>query len=143
MAEAARREECYGAPARRSVSQCFDRGLVRARSPELAIRGEGRTDPASGLAARFSIEVGDGTVRRVGFRASTCVTLVAYCEALAERATGLRLDEAARLGAAQLIDLLPGVPPLRRDRAALAVAAFRAALAAAPFPPPTTTGEER
>ena len=41
---------------------------------------------------------------------------------------GFRSTIARELTAANLIEALPGVPALKRDRAVLAIAAFRAAL---------------
>lgn len=114
-----------------SVSDCFDRGLRRRRRAPLPIEAHARSD-GNGLSAAFSIRLrdGGGTIGDVGFRADTCVTLIAYCERLAELATGRSLDTAARLSAPDLVAELAGVPPLKQDRATLAVAAFRAALAA-------------
>jgi hypothetical protein len=114
----------------RSVSDCFDRGLRRRKHAPLPIEGPALAD-GNGLSATFSIRLGDrgNTIAEIGFRADTCVTLVAYCERLAECATGRCLDEAARLSTPDLIAELAGVPPMKQDRARLAVAAFRAALA--------------
>jgi hypothetical protein len=117
-----------------SVSDCFDRGLRRRRRAPLPIEGQARAD-GNGLSAAFSIRLHDddgaGTIGDAGFRADTCVTLIAYCERLAELATGRTLDAAARLSPTDLVAALAGVPPLKQDRATLAVAAFRTALAAA------------
>lgn len=124
---------CGGGNAGRplSVSDCFDCGLRRRRRAPLPIEGHARSD-GNGLSAAFSIRLCDGgdTIGDVGFRADTCVTLIAYCERLAELATGRSLGAAARLSAPDLVAELAGVPPLKQDRATLTVAAFRAALAA-------------
>ncbi len=118
---------CCGVAARRNVSDLFDRGLCRARQAPLAIEGDERRD-GNGLAARFSLAVADGRLAQIGFKASTCITLVAYCELIAELAAGRDIRQAARLSSAGLIAELPDVPPLKRDRAPLAIAAFRDAL---------------
>jgi hypothetical protein len=66
---------------------------------------------------------------------SSCATLIAYCEFIAELVPGARLDIMTALAAADLVEAVPGVPALKRGRAVLAIAAFRAALA--------TTNEHR
>jgi NifU-like protein involved in Fe-S cluster formation len=69
----------------------------------------------------------------MNFRATTCITLIAYSELIAELVTGQNAREAAAIEAADLVALLPDVPLLKRDRALLAIDAFRAALIAAPI----------
>ena len=109
---------------------------VRARLPpqprrrRCAIEGAPCTGADDNTAA-FSLDVADGRIAAVGFRASCCATLIAYCEYIAEIAPGFRLEIARELTAANLVDSVPGVPALKRDRAVLAIAAFRAALMAA------------
>ena len=73
----------------------------------------------------------EGRVTAVGFHASCCATLIAYCEYIAEIAPGFSLTIARELTASNLVDSVPGVPALKRDRAVLAIAAFRAALLSA------------
>ncbi|HJS07751.1 MAG TPA: iron-sulfur cluster assembly scaffold protein [Pirellulales bacterium] len=111
-----------------TVSELLERGLRRIRAAPLAVEGEDCAD-AEGNRARFSIEAAGGKVAAVGFRATTCATLIAYGELIAETTPGLRVELAAGLTARDLVDALPGVPPLKRERAVLAVAAFRSALA--------------
>ena len=64
----------------------------------------------------------------MGFQTTSCATLLAYGELIAETAPGLRLDLAACLSARDLVEALPGVPALKRNRAVLAIAAFRSVL---------------
>jgi hypothetical protein len=64
----------------------------------------------------------------VEYRATTCVTLVALCEQVAELAAGKRLDEATAISPDALLDLHPEIPESRRDRAKLVIQAFRSAL---------------
>lgn len=111
-----------------TVNELLDRGLRRMRAAPLPIEGDDCTD-AEGNRARFSITMADGKIAAVGFRVTSCATLIAYGELIAETVPGLRLDLAAGLSARDLVDALPGVPPLKRERAVLAVAAFRSALA--------------
>jgi len=108
----------------------FERGFRRNREKPLAIEGDALPDP-EGTAARFSLALAGGKIVRVGFQVSTCATLIAFCELLAEIAAGLTLAEAWRLAAPDLVVRLADVPPQKRHRAILAIAAFRAALLAA------------
>jgi NifU-like protein involved in Fe-S cluster formation len=127
---AACREACCSAAPRRTVGELIERGFRRNRDAPLPIEGGACAD-ADGNTARFSVEVADGRIVAAGFRASSCATLIAYCEFIAEVAPGFRLEIARELTAANLVEGLPGVPGLKRERAVLAVAAFRAAVAAA------------
>jgi NifU-like protein involved in Fe-S cluster formation len=111
-----------------TVSELLERGLRRNRQAALAVEGAECTD-AEGNRARFSVANGGGKVTAVGFCATSCATLIAYSELIAEITPGMGLDLAAGLAARDLIDVLPGVPPPKRERAVLAVAAFRSALA--------------
>ena len=121
------REPCCAAP-RMTVSELLERGLRRNREA-LAARETPDCADAEGNAARFAVTLAGDRIGAVGFRATTCATLIAYCEWLAETLPGQRVALAAGLTSRDLIDALPGVPPLKRERAVLAVAAFRAALA--------------
>jgi hypothetical protein len=136
------RAPCCSVAPRRTVSDLFERGFRRSRAAPCAIEGDGCTDH-DGHAARFSLDVAGGMLAAVGFRCTPCATLVAYCELIAESAPGFRLDIAGALTAPDLIDMLPGVPALKRGRAVLAVAAFRAALLAAESPSDVNPGEAR
>ena len=122
------REACCSVTPRHTVSELFERGFRRNRAAPLSIEGEQLTD-AEGNAARFSIDVADGKIAGLGFRATSCATLIAYCEFIAESVPGFRLEIARELTAVNLVEAVPGVPVLKRERAMLAVAAFRAALA--------------
>ncbi|MGH6771616.1 MAG: iron-sulfur cluster assembly scaffold protein [Xanthobacteraceae bacterium] len=124
------REACCSAPPRLTVAELFERGFRRNRLAPLPIEGA-RCNGADDNDAQFSIEVADGKLAAIGFRASCCATLIAYCEFIAEIAPGFRLEIARGLTAANLVEGLPGVPALKRDRAVLAITAFRAALAEA------------
>jgi NifU-like protein involved in Fe-S cluster formation len=121
---------CCGSKPRRTVSDLFDRGYKRSRLPSFAIEGvelRGEND----LSARFSLDLVNGMIAGARFRASTCITLIAYCELLTELVAGKTPRDAARISEGELVASLPGVPAMKRDRAALATDAFRAALAAA------------
>jgi NifU-like protein involved in Fe-S cluster formation len=122
------REACCSVTPRHTVSELFERGFRRNRAAPLPIEGAQLTD-AEGNAARFSIDVTDGRIAGLGFRATSCATLIAYCELIAEIVPGFRLDIAREMTATSLVAALPGVPAFRRERAMLAIAAFRAVLA--------------
>jgi hypothetical protein len=92
----------------------FNAGLVRS---------------ADGLCAGFIIEASGPRIVRADYRCTTCATLVGLCEHLVEAAAGVPASEAAAMDAEWLLARHPEVPPGRRDRAGLAAAAFRAALA--------------
>lgn len=111
----------------RRLHDCLERGLRTRRAPPLPYAGEWVETP-QGLRARFSLAIRDATIAEARFEATPCATLVAYCAALAECETGRPLHSAPGLDAEALVALLHGVPPARQDRAALAVAALRAAL---------------
>ena len=124
------REACCSVTPRLTVVELFERGFRRNREAQRAITGA----PCSGAednTASFSLDAAAGRITAVGFQASCCATLIAYCECLAEITPGFRFEIARGLTAANLIDSVPGVPALKRDRAVLAIAAFRAALLAA------------
>jgi NifU-like protein involved in Fe-S cluster formation len=127
---AACREACCSVTPRFTVAELFERGFRRNRAAPLAIEGEAVRD-AEGNSARFSIELDGGKLGEIRFRVSTCTTLIAYSEALAELLPGLDADLAAQFAPDELVGALPGVPALKQPRAILAVAAFRAALLAA------------
>jgi hypothetical protein len=124
------REACCNVTPRLTVGELFERGFRRRREPPLPIRGDACFD-ADGNAAHFSLDVADGKIAGVGFGASSCATLIAYCEFIAELVPGFAPDLARGLTAQNVVMALPGVPVLKRERAVLAVTAFRAALLAA------------
>jgi hypothetical protein len=124
------REACCSVTPRMSASELFARGFRRNRAAPLPVRGAARTD-AEGNAAAFSLDLAANRIAAVGFRVTTCATLVAYCELIAETVPGFDIEIARAFSAADLIDALEGVPEFKRGRAALAIEGFRAALDAA------------
>jgi NifU-like protein involved in Fe-S cluster formation len=78
--------------------------------------------------AQFSVQLDDGVIESVSFKASFCVTLIAYCELLAEWATGATLRRASGIRPADLAVALTCVPPDKRDCAMLAKAALSSAI---------------
>lgn len=132
------REACCCATPRLTVSELFERGFRRRRDPPLPIEGEPCRDGAGNF-ARFSLEMANGRIGRVGFQSSSCATLIAYCQLIAETLSGFRREIARELTAKQIVDALPGVPLYKQERSLLALAAVRAALDSAA----TETGEPR
>lgn len=131
------RSPCCSARPRASVAELFERGFRRNRAAPLALAGPLCRD-AEDHAASFSLAISDGRIAAVGFRASTCATLIAYCELIAESVTGLAPEMAAAVSARDLIEALPGVPAAKQGRAVLALAAFRAAVLSADPAKPAT-----
>jgi NifU-like protein involved in Fe-S cluster formation len=124
------REACCNVTPRLTVAELFERGFRRNREQPRAIVGAACAG-AEDNTASFSLSVTNSRIDAIGFRASCCATLIAYCEYIAEIAPGFRLAIARELTAANVVDSVPGVPALKRDRAVLAIAAFRAAVLAA------------
>ena len=124
------REACCSVMLRQSVSELFERGYRRNYAAPLSIRDAALTD-AEGNRAEFSLELSAGRLKAIGFRATTCATLIAYCELIAETVPGFAVGIAREFSAVDLVDALAGVPEQKRTRAALAISAFRAALDAA------------
>jgi NifU-like protein involved in Fe-S cluster formation len=119
---------CCGNGRLPTLSDYIDGGLRRSRLTESTGLGAACRDEA-GHVVRFGVHIADGVVTKVGFRASTCVTLVAYCELAAQRVSGQRVAEALRtLQPADIARALPSVPPVKRDRAQLAARALVIAL---------------
>ncbi len=116
------------APKRRTVIEYFERALQRSGRPQLPLIGPLERGPG-GLAVCFSLNLVAGRIRGAEFKATTCTTLLAYCELLAELIMGLTPTEARRLDTGRLIDGLPGVPPTLHNRAGLPIAALTSALA--------------
>jgi len=78
--------------------------------------------------AAFEVQHCGGKISDVRFKCTTCVTLVAFCEHIAELARGMNIAEAREIAPETLLKLHPEVPAQLANRADLASAAFRAAL---------------
>jgi NifU-like protein len=84
--------------------------------------------------AGFMIRLGaSGCIDEVEYRCTTCVTLVALCEHVAENLRGVGLDRARELTAADILRLHPEIPYSRHSRAELATAAVHAAIDTLPI----------
>jgi NifU-like protein involved in Fe-S cluster formation len=122
------REPCCASP-RFTVSDLFERGYRRNRETPLPVQGDAVAD-AEGNSARFSVVIIDGKLADTRFQATACTTLIAYCEAITQLLAGFSTEMAGQFSSRNLVDALSGVPALKQDRAVLAIAAFRSALAA-------------
>ena len=140
---AACREACCSVAPRFTVAELFERGFRRSRLAPLDVEGEAVSD-AENNAVRFSLALDGTRLDEIRFRASSCTTLIAYSQALAELFSGHDAAIAAHFTPRELAAALPGVPALKQNRAVLAVAAFRAALHAAQTPTrhPEVRGDE-
>jgi NifU-like protein involved in Fe-S cluster formation len=119
---------CCAGPARLTLSDYIERGLRRRRRPPLGVVGAWCED-ASGRAVRFSLCVEYDVIVDVTFEASSCVTLIAYCEVAAELIRDSRIGESTRrVRLDDLVSALPSVPVARCDAALLAVQALLLAL---------------
>ena len=125
----ARRSSGYG-QAEMTVLDYFNLGLQRGKHASLPHVGDEIQGPA-GLTVRYQLRVEHGVVQQVSFKASTCVTLVAYCEMLARWTTGAKVHKALCIRADELADSLTDAPVCKRDRAWLAVQAMQSAVSAA------------
>ncbi|MCC7418470.1 MAG: iron-sulfur cluster assembly scaffold protein [Acidobacteria bacterium] len=115
---------CSASPRVPSIIDYIERGLRRRRRPPLPIAGDVQHD-AGGRHARFTLAVDGDTISAVAFEATTCATLVACCEQLAETVTGRSLDHAR---SAVPLAQLPQVPPDRHYLSTFAARALQSAL---------------
>ncbi len=99
-----------------------------ARLPEAGAPRFAAVFGADNNCAAFQLEVAGGFIARADYRCTTCVTLIALCEHLAELAIGMSVEEASGYRPVLLLDRHPEIPPGRRDRAELAVQALKVAL---------------
>jgi hypothetical protein len=112
-----------------NIYHYFQRACLRAPGPARGTPGPAVHD-AEGNCATFWIEASGGRIASIQFKCTTCFTLVALCQHLAEASGALTLEEAGAITAEDLLRFHPEIPQERRDRASLAVEAFRAALTA-------------
>lgn len=114
----------------RSVYEYFHQALRHLREQTLPVQGE-LTEGNEGLLAQFLLDVRQDQISAVSYKCTTCVTLVAYCELLAEAVKDISLREVMLIKPIDLIAALPGVPSYRYDRAYLAVGALHSAVSKA------------
>ncbi len=86
------------------------------------------TNPSCGDRTAITLRVRDGRIDDLRFRTFGCVAAIASASALTELAKGRRVEEARKIGPAQVIDSLGGLPARKEGCALMAVGALRAAL---------------
>lgn len=113
---------------RRDVHFYFQQALHRkAQADGASMRFLSDDDTQAGFLVRMAPGQVD-TIADVGYRCSTCITLVAICEHIAEEWRGSTVKRAKTLTAEGILEQHPEVPSNRHSRAYLAMAAARAAL---------------
>lgn len=111
-----------------TVYEYFQRACTRRPEQFRGIAGEKCTD-TDGNSAVFALEpASSDRIQTARYRCTTCVTLVALCERLADELTGSSLADASSWSAERLLALHPEVPAVRHDRAILAVKAVQSAV---------------
>lgn len=110
-----------------NVYHFFQRACARPANPGTEVQGNKISD-AEGNSALFWIDAAGGPISSIGFRCTTCFTLVALAQHLSELASGMSLEAAETITVDLLLRLHPEIPEERRGRAALAVKAFQSAV---------------
>lgn len=105
-----------------SAHDCLQRGLKSRKHPPLPVKGT-RITAASGLSSRFTTDPSGVEGRRLAFECSPCATLIAYCQALVDIA-GMEVIRPPTVQ--QLTAAVAGVPAAHHERAAVALAGYRA-----------------
>lgn len=114
---------------RRDVYHYFQQAYRRTLDPAAPLSLVAVQVALDDAEAGFAVRLGsDGRVSSVDYRCTTCMTLLALCEHVAEELRGATLDEARSLRAEDLLRQHPEIPFSRQSRARLAVAAARTAM---------------
>jgi hypothetical protein len=111
-----------------TIYDYFVRACRRPIAPESdrGIAGDPVED-SGGYYARFWIDAPAGRIQVVHYAATSCTTLLAVCEHIAELAAGADLTEISTVSVERLLGLHPDIPAEKRDSVPLAVKAFHAA----------------
>jgi NifU-like protein involved in Fe-S cluster formation len=110
-----------------STYDYFQRAFRRGIQMPTGYSGDKVRDE-DGNCAVFWLQAQAGVISSAEYRCTTCATLVAFCEHLAELVIGLRLEKARAYDANRLLALHQDVPKYKAGRAALALEAFRSAV---------------
>jgi hypothetical protein len=101
----------------------YRRQHPRTTAPNLAFLADDEVQ------AGFLVRVGStDRIEGVEYRCTTCVTLMAVCEHIAEELQGSTLARARTINAERILAQHPEIPLSRHSRARLAAAAAQAAL---------------
>jgi NifU-like protein involved in Fe-S cluster formation len=110
-----------------NVYYYFQRACEREIVPLLGLPGD-KTVDEDGNSVVFWIDSSNGRIAGVYYRCTTCFTLLALCEHVAELVTGMDIESARAFTPDQVLALHPEIPPERHYRATLAITALRSAL---------------
>lgn len=107
----------------RPVAVLVEAGLARTRRVPIRVGPDCRLP-------HFELGIADdGRVSAVAYRSTSCVSTLAACEAVALLAWRRPLTEADALTTTEVAAAMTGLAPGRIERVAVAVAAFRRAVA--------------
>ncbi len=110
-----------------STYDYFQRAFRRGTQTPTGYSGDKVRDE-DGNCVIFWLQAPAGVISSAEYRCTTCATLVAFCEHLAELVIGLRIEKAHDYNADRLLALHEDVPTYKARRAILALEAFRSAV---------------
>lgn len=111
----------------RTVHDYFIEGYRRTGRTTLRDFSGTAVQGSEDLSAAFQLFVREGTVTRVEYRCSSCVTLVALCEHVAQHLVGQPVEIVRALGTELLATWHPEVPRSHQNRSSLVIRAVRCA----------------
>lgn len=111
---------------RKTIYDYFHRALNNSK--RIALAKNTLVFGDEGNCVAFEVKEEGGKVLDACFKCTSCFTLVALCEHIAELARGMSILEAWRISPKSLLELHPEMPVQLSERADLAVRAFRVAL---------------
>jgi NifU-like protein involved in Fe-S cluster formation len=85
-------------------------------------------NPSCGDRTTITLRIAEGRVADLRFRTFGCTAAIASASVLTELATGLSVEEAARLEPADILNALGGLPARKEACALMAIGALRGAL---------------
>jgi len=112
---------------RKTIHDYFQQALADSHNT-LTSPSRSLVSDKDGNCAAFEVKQDRGKVLDVRFKCTTCITLVALCEHIADLARGMNIGKAREIDSQMLLNLHPEVPAELSNRASLACRAFRAAL---------------
>ena len=105
--------------------------LTRPRNPGTLAEPSGTgadANPSCGDRTTITLRVADGRVAELRFRTFGCTAAIASASVLTELATGLSVEDAARIEPADILNALGGLPARKEACALMAIGALRGAL---------------
>jgi NifU-like protein involved in Fe-S cluster formation len=107
-----------------TIYDYFERACRRSLEP---VAGE-PIIADDGNCAVFSVGITAGRVTAVSYKCTSCTTLIALCEHLAEFVIGLDTDAVLEMQPETLLELHPDIPQAKRPTSALALRALQSAV---------------